>query len=271
MFTITGFSDELNPDFETQMKLWKEMGLSYFELRSAWGTNVMLLSDEQISEIKRISDSYGIKVSCIGSPIAKSYVEDDFDIELKRLDRALYLAKFFGCFKVRVFSFYCKDGNILSHREEVMSRLSKMASVAASEGVELLHENESNIYGQFSNRSAEIASTLKSKYFGLVFDPANYSIAGEDSLKSEEIMHSYITYVHVKDYSGHDMDMSIPGTGVSHIPEVFDRLRDRDLFISMEPHLDHAGQFGGSTSPDKYKAAVQSVKDILNRLGIAYR
>lgn len=269
MFTITGFADELGPDFETQMKIWNEMGLKYFELRAAWGTNVMDLTDEQVYKIKGIADGYGIKVSCIGSPIGKSYLDQPLDYEMGRLKRAFWLAKFFGCGRVRVFSFYCKEGSILDHRDEVMDRLAKMAAYAAENGIELLHENESNIYGQFSKESAEIAATLRSKYFGLVFDPANYSVAGEDALEAEKVMHPYITYVHCKDYSGKDMDMSIPGTGVSYIPEVFDRLRDRDLFVSMEPHLDHAGQFSGNTAPEKYKEAVQAVKDILDRLGIA--
>ena len=83
-------------------------------------------------------------------------------------------------------------------------------------------------------------------------------------------MHPYISYVHVKDYAGHDLDMSIPGQGVSRIPEVFDRLRDRDLFISMEPHLDVAGQFGGFTAPDKYAAAVKAVRSICDKLGIRW-
>ena len=43
-----------------------------------------------------------------------------------------------------------------------------------------------------------------------------------------------------------------------------------DMFISMEPHLDIAGQFGGSTSPDKYRMAVESVKKMLNELNISW-
>ena len=270
MFTITGFADELGPDFETQMRIWKEMGLSYFELRSAWGTNVMSLNDEQVEQVKAISGKYGIKVSCIGSPIAKTFIEDDIEFEMKRLERAFHLAKYLGCSKVRVFSFYSRNGNILDYREEVLARLKKMADFAAENGIELLHENEAGIYGQHSTQSAEIARELKSRYFGLVFDPANYSVAGENALESESIMHPYITYVHVKDYSGHDLDMSIPGEGVSFIPQVLERLKDRDLFISMEPHLDHAGQFGGSTSPEKYMAAVKAVRDILDGLSIEW-
>ncbi len=270
MFTITGFADELCNDFEEQMRIWSEMGLKYFELRSAWGTNVMKLTDDMIAKIKEVIDGYGIKVSCIGSPIGKTFIEDPIDFEMERLDRACQLADYFGCARVRVFSFYCREGSILEHRDEVMARLRKMADFAEKRGVELLHENESNIYGQFSKQSAEIAATMKSKYFGLVFDPANYSVAGEDALDAEEEMHPYITYIHVKDYSGKELDMSIPGEGVSHIPEVFDRMRDRDLFISMEPHLDHAGQFGGFTAPEKYKAAVKAVRTILDKLGIAW-
>lgn len=270
MFTITGFADELDNDFEVQMKYWRQMGLSWFELRSAWGTNVMSLTDEQISRIKAVIDPIGVRVSCIGSPIGKTFIEDSPEFEMKRLERAAYLARFFGCRYVRVFSFYCREGNILDHRDEVMRRLRNMSGFAQKNGIVLLHENEARIYGEQSTQSAEIAATLRSDHFGLVFDPANYSVAGEDALDAERNMHPYISYVHVKDYAGHDLDMSIPGQGVSHIPEVFDRLRDRDLFISMEPHLDVAGQFGGFTAPDKYAAAVSSVRSILDRLGIKW-
>ena len=270
MFTITGFADELDKDFEVQMKYWKQMGLSWFELRSAWGINVMDLTDEHIERIKAIIDPIGVKVSCIGSPIGKTFIEDPQELEEKRLERAAYLAHYFGCNRVRVFSYYCRNGNILEHRDEVMRRLKRLSDYAQSQGIVLLHENEAHIYGELSKQSAEIAATLKSDHFGLVFDPANYSVAGEDALDAERNMHPYISYVHVKDYAGHDLDMSIPGQGVSHIPEVFDRLRDRDLFVSMEPHLDVAGQFGGFTAPDKYAAAVKAVRDICDRLSIKW-
>lgn len=270
MFTITGFADELDKDFEVQMKYWKKMGLSWFELRSAWGVNVMDLTDDQIRRIKDIIDPIGVKVSCIGSPIGKTYIEDPPEFEEKRLARAACLAHYFGCSRVRVFSFYSRSGNILDFRDEVMKRLRAMSDYAKAQGIVLLHENEANIYGELSRESAEIAATLRSDHFGLVFDPANYSVAGEDALDAEKNMHPYISYVHVKDYAGHDLDMSIPGQGVSHIPEVFERLKDRDLFVSMEPHLDVAGQFGGFTAPDKYAAAVSAVRSICDRLGIRW-
>ena len=171
---------------------------------------------------------------------------------------------------IRIFSFYSKNGAILNRYDEVMDRLRQFADKAEKAGVVLVHENESSIYGQYSKQCAEIAAELKSEHFGLVFDPANYSIAGEDSLESESVMHPYISYVHVKDYSGKGLEMSIPGEGVSHIPQIFNRLRERDLFISMEPHLDSAGQFGGFTSPEKYKLAVNAVKQILNEQGIKW-
>lgn len=270
MFTITGFADELDKDFEIQMKYWKKMGLSWFELRSAWGVNVMDLTDEQIQRIKDIIDPIGVRVSCIGSPIGKTYIEDPPEFEEKRLERAAFLAHFFGCTRVRVFSFYSRSGNILDYRDEVLKRLRAMSDYAKTQGIVLLHENEAHIYGEKSRESAEIAATLRSDHFGLVFDPANYSVAGEDALDAEKNMHPYISYVHVKDYAGHDLDMSIPGQGVSHIPEVFERLKDRDLFVSMEPHLDVAGQFGGFTAPDKYAAAVSAVRSICDRLGIRW-
>ena len=271
MFTITGFADELCSDFEKQMKLWHEMQIDWLELRSAWGVNVMDLTDKQLEEIKNISSAAGVRVSCIGSPIGKTYIEDSFEFEMKRLQRACDIAVYLNTDRVRVFSFYSRTGNILDFKESVLCRLREMADYARQRNIVLLHENEANVYGEHSAQSAEIARELKTEYFGLVFDPANYSVAGENALISEETMHPYISYMHVKDYSGHDLTMSIPGEGVSGIAEIFNRLRDRDMFISMEPHLSVAGQFGGETSPEQYMCAVESVRRILREEEIPFR
>lgn len=270
MFHISGFADELGDDFLDQMRFWKAMGLSWFELRSAWKVNVLDLSDDQVHEIKRIIDGEGIRVSCIGSPLGKTNIEDSETIVLDKLKRGCELAKYFDCNRVRVFSFYSRTGEILSKKEEVFARLRKMVSYAASQKVELLHENERNIYGEHSQQCREIAEALHSKYFGLVFDPANYSFVGEDVKQAEQVMHDYITYIHVKDYCISEKVTKIPGMGDSSIAYVFDQHRNQDIFISMEPHLDAIGQFGGATSPPEYEQAVVAVRKMLTQLDIRY-
>ena len=155
--------------------------------------------------------------------------------------------------KVSLLELTCLFGSILEQEREVTSRLREMIG-----------------YAQGSRECAKLASELYSPYFGMVFDPANYSVGEEDALQAEGILHPFISYMHVKDYSGTGLQMCIPGKGVSHIPEIFQRLRDRDLFVSLEPHLDFAGQFGGSTSSENFKEAIEAVRVMLDSLDIAW-
>ena len=42
-------------------------------------------------------------------------------------------------------------------------------------------------------------------------------------------------------------------------------------FVSLEPHLAQAGRYGGFSGPEGFARASQSVKFILNELGISWR
>ncbi len=54
MWTLSGFSDEISPDFEEQCAVASRLGLGYIEFRSAWETNVLDLDDEQLGTVRRL-------------------------------------------------------------------------------------------------------------------------------------------------------------------------------------------------------------------------
>ena len=45
MWTLSGFSDEISPEFEEQCSLVSSLGLKYLEFRSAWDVNILDLDD----------------------------------------------------------------------------------------------------------------------------------------------------------------------------------------------------------------------------------
>ena len=51
MWTLSGFADEIDDDFTTQCEVAAGLGIKYLEVRSAWGTNILDLSDEQLDEL----------------------------------------------------------------------------------------------------------------------------------------------------------------------------------------------------------------------------
>ena len=54
MWTLSGFADEIDPDPKTQFATLNDLGITHVEFRSAWGTNVLDLTDEQIESAAAI-------------------------------------------------------------------------------------------------------------------------------------------------------------------------------------------------------------------------
>ena len=76
---LSGFSDEISPEFEEQCSLVSSLGLKYLEFRSAWDVNILDLDDAQLAKAKDILSAHGLGVSSIGSPIGKIFINEDFE------------------------------------------------------------------------------------------------------------------------------------------------------------------------------------------------
>ena len=75
---ISGFADEISPDFTEQLKTVTSLGMHYISLRSADGKNIAEYTPDEVREklMPRLAQ-YGVKVSSIGSPVGKVGVEDE--------------------------------------------------------------------------------------------------------------------------------------------------------------------------------------------------
>src|SRR5713101_7649330 len=96
MFILSAFADEIDPDPQRQIDVLKQSGVRHIEFRSILKTNVLDLTDLQITEFKALLDKHGFKLSAIGSPIGKIKIDEPFEPHLKRFRRALELCKVFG-------------------------------------------------------------------------------------------------------------------------------------------------------------------------------
>src|SRR6516225_8301222 len=106
MFILSAFADEISPDPQEQMDVLERCGVKHIELRSILKTNVLDLTDLQVSELKSLLDRRGFKLSAIGSPIGKTKIDQPFDVVLKKLERAFSLCKTFDTPNIRIFSYY---------------------------------------------------------------------------------------------------------------------------------------------------------------------
>lgn len=277
---LSGFSDEIAPEFDKQLETIKEFGISHIELRAADGINVSDLTGEKVKEIKAKLTAAGIGVSSIGSPIGKIGIAEEFAPHLDKLKRTLEIQKELDAPYVRMFSFYLpKDRDPGEFREEVLDRMGKMVEEAEKWDSVLLHENEKGIYGDNASRCKDLMDAFYGPHFRAVFDFANFVEVGQQTLPAYENLKPYIEYVHVKDALMKEKKVVPAGRGDGHVKEILADLISGGWkgFLSLEPHLtDFAGlaaleqdaQKRGDALDGKsaWKLALDSLRAILNEI-----
>src|SRR5437016_10847831 len=143
MFTLSAFADEISPDPQEQIDVLKKCGVRHIELRSIYKTNVLDLTDLQVSEFKSLLDKNGFRLSAIGSPIGKVKIDQPFEPHLQRFHRAIELCQVFDTKNIRIFSYYLTEhGDWDDWRREVLDRMWQKIKLAQAAGVRLIHENE---------------------------------------------------------------------------------------------------------------------------------
>jgi sugar phosphate isomerase/epimerase len=274
MWTLSGFSDEIAQDFSEQCSVVAGLGLKYLELRSAWGTNVLDLDDDQLTLVQALLAEHGLQVSSIGSPIGKIGIEDDFGPHLDRMRHAADVARRLGAPYVRIFSFFIPAGaDPDSYRDEVLRRMTALAEVAQDADLVLLHENEKEIYGDVPRRCLDVVTSVGSPHLRLAWDPANFVQVGvKPFTEGYADLRPHLEYVQIKDALFADSSVVVAGAGDGEVVETVRALRDDgfDGFFSLEPHLGSFDRVGGFSGAELWTSAWKAFTDILTAEGIAY-
>lgn len=240
---ISGFSDEISSDFDTQLEVVKNLGMNYISIRGVNEKNFSEYSIDELNEyIKPKLDEYGIRVSSIGSPIGKVFIDDNegFEKQVDLLEKLCKMANILDCKYIRMFSFYIpKDKNPEDYKDDVINKLKIFASIAEKYDVVLLHENEKDIYGDIASRCLTIFEEVGSNYFKGIFDFANFVQCMEDTKECYDLLKEHIEYYHIKDAVKEDKENVVCGTGQGKIEEILnDAIKNGyEGFLTLEPHL----------------------------------
>ena len=271
-FTLSAFGDEIADDVDEQLTVLNELGIRYLELRSAWGTNVLELTDAQVGRLIELCEAHSISISCVGSPIGKSQIDGPIEKVVDDLKRILDVAHMVGTDKVRVFSFYPETDGLQAERVETsISRLRVLAEVAAERDVVLLLENEGGLVGDIPERCRALVEGVNSPHFRYVWDTGNYPQMGFE--RSVDIgwplLAKYTDCVQVKDCSVSDGTITVAGGGDGQVRQLLENLRDRNYegFLALEPHLLIAGQRGGFSGAEGMKMAADALRRLMTVVG----
>lgn len=277
MVKFSAFADEVTEDFAGQLAFLRSQHIQNIEIRFLNNKNIMDLGKEELLEAKSMLGDNGISISAIGSPIGKIKLDDPFEVHLDKFKHAVELADFFDAPFIRLFSYYAPDGkNIDDFREEVLRRMAIKAEVVRGSDIVLVHENESHIYGHSAENCLDIVQSINSPNLKLVYDPANFVWGGDIINNMDQcwpIMEPFVVHVHIKDWKlGSTKVGCIPGEGNGQIRELLKKLLENNYkgFVTIEPHLESGGQFGGTTDMASFKKAIEATRSICDEIGLEY-
>ncbi|MGH2549435.1 MAG: sugar phosphate isomerase/epimerase family protein [Thermomicrobiales bacterium] len=272
-WTLSGFGDEIHSDPIVQIAVLQALGASHIEVRGAWDTNILTMSDEQVDRFATILADRTMGVSAIASPIGKIDVSLPVEHEVDRLRRAIEVGRRLGTRNVRLFSFYRSEGiSAESIRDDVLTRMSALADLAARHDVMLLHENEKDIYGDTPERVLDIIESVGSDHLRLAWDSANFVQIGVQPFRDGfATLAPYIDYLHVKDARVATGEVTPVGEGDGEFRPTVEALVRSGFsgFASLEPHLSSAGQMGGFSGPLAFGVAARAFRRIAEEAGVS--
>lgn len=273
-WTLSGFGDEIDPDPRVQASVLQALGSRHIEVRSAWGTNVVDLDDDQLADLTTLLSAENMSTSAVASPIGKVDVSLDADLEVQRLRRVIRVAHALGTPNIRVFSFFRSDGVSADDvRDDVLVRMRLLADEAEREGVILLHENEKDIYGDTPERVLDLVESVGSSALRLAWDSANFVQVGVTHPHDAgyAMLRPYLDYLQVKDADAASGSVVPAGEGDGQVLETLTALRDDGYtgFASLEPHLSGAHALGGFSGPAAFGQAARAFDGLLRRIGVS--
>lgn len=271
-WTLSGFGDEIDPDPKVQAAVLLALGASHIEVRSAWGVNVVELSDAQLAELKGILDASGMKVSAVASPIGKVDASLPAAHEVERLRRIIEVAKALDTKYIRMFSFFrAEDKSPEDIRDAVMERLTLLAGEAEAAGVVLIHENEKDIYGDTPERALDILETVNSPALRAAWDNANFVQVGvKPYTDAYAMLRPYLEYLQVKDAIAGSGEVVPTGRGDGQLVETLTALSQDGYtgFASLEPHLAAQHELGGFSGPEAFGEAARAFRAATDAIGV---
>jgi sugar phosphate isomerase/epimerase len=272
MWTLSGFGDEIDPDPVVQVAVLQALGARHVEVRSAWGTNVVDLTDAQLGRLAALLAERDMGVSAIASPVGKVDVIADTGGELERLTRAVAAANRLGARYIRLFSFYRPPGTTPdSVRDTVLRRMREFATLAERAGVVLVHENEKHIYGDVPARVLDLVESVGSPALRVAWDSANFVQVGvRPFTDGYAMLRPYLEYLQVKDALADTGEVVPAGDGDGELYRTLLALHDDGYtgFASLEPHLAEQTALGGFSGPAAFGRAARAFTDLTTSIGV---
>jgi predicted dehydrogenase/sugar phosphate isomerase/epimerase len=189
------FTDELGIDITKGLPILKEWGLDYVDLRGrVFGRAAEALPPERLPELRKLIDSYGMKVGCLQSSLAKVHFPDAArqQAEAEKLEGIIRAADALDCRLVRSFFYWQppkEQSSALAIQPDLLARAVEMfmplAERAKEAGLILTFENCGVTPTEVAVFTEALDDALGVPSWGLAWDVGN-DWASEERKRDED-------------------------------------------------------------------------------------
>jgi len=217
-FPIAAITDEFSTDdLDAALDAMLSVGMTGAELRLVYGRNVVDLTDTELDRARAAVEARGMRVLGIASPVLKCVLPNGPPIDARfqqdvfgsaytyedqpRLaTRALEVAARVGAPLIRVFSGW-RTVDPAALTETIAAELRGLAERAHGHGVTIGLENEHACNVGTGAEAARMLAAVQHPGVGLIWDPANASILGEEPFPDgyAALPPGRVIHVHAKD------------------------------------------------------------------------
>jgi predicted dehydrogenase/sugar phosphate isomerase/epimerase len=193
---ISIFSDELGLDIQDALPIIRSWGLEYIDLRGrTFGKPTEMLSLEELHKLKEAISSFGMKVGCLQTSLAKVHLPEAERQreEVKKLENIVRAADILDCRIIRSFHFWQPSeemsGQLAVRPDElqkVLDIFEPLAEIARREDIVLAFEN----CGVTTDEVFSFLDALNVPEWGLAWDV--YNSWEEDREKRQKDEDNYL-------------------------------------------------------------------------------
>jgi len=277
-FSLGVITDEIHEDVETALEFVSQFGLDWVEIRNVWGQYVTDAGENEISRLKKLLRTYGLRVSVVDTALFKTTLpgtspvlgqrdiypySEQFDLLKRAIDRAVSLNAPY----LRIFDFWrCREQNSIMN--QVAEHLKRAIEIARPAGVRLLVENEYSCHTGTGSEMRLLQQRITHPYLGFIWDPQNCLVAGKAPFPDEyeKLDKARILHVHIKDalkdpVTGQYRSVRVGSGEVDWIGQFGALLRDGYRgTMSLETHYKGADGTGYSASLESMISILELIK-----------
>lgn len=180
-----------------------------------------------LDALGRLLEKHGVQLANIGSYCGRGFsaaAEDERRMAMDEIKTTLDAARRFGARSIRVMPGDGKRASV----DALVPHFAQAAEYAERiGGVYMGIENHGGEISGDPETCAEIAAKVGSRYFGILYEPANLMAAGVDYMAAFDVFKNHIVHIHIKDgeYDANGQwQPTMLGGGVIDLHWIWDRM-----------------------------------------------